>query len=376
MTVASKVLVIGGGFSGMAAAIMLARGGVAVDLVEIDPGWRSYGAGISLHGATLRVFQTLGVLDGFCKAGATTSGLVIRKPQDDAIIARIPTPPAPGVDLPGNAAIMRPALARLLAEATRAAGVHVRLGLTFTTIAQDADGVDVQFSDGSTGRYDAVIGADGLYSATRRALMPDAPVPRFVGQSVWRAELPTPEAIETLTMWLGRSVKAGINPVGPGRSYLFLTEDKPENDWIDEADLLPRMRALMGRFPSPLLSAVAAGLGADSKVIYRPLEALLVPQPWFAGRVMLIGDAVHATTPHLGAGACIGMEDGIVIAEELQRAASVAEAFSAHQARRWDRCRMVVENSARLSQIEITGGDQGEHHAIMGRSVVALTEAI
>lgn len=376
MTAVSKVLVIGGGFSGMAAAIMLARGGVAVDLVEIDPGWRSYGAGISLHGATLRVFQTLGVLDGFCNAGATTSGLVIRKPQDDAIIARIPTPPAPGVDLPGNAAIMRPALARLLAEATRAAGVHVRLGLTFTTIAQDADGVDVQFSDGSTGRYDAVIGADGLYSATRRALMPDAPVPRFVGQSVWRAELPTPEAIETLTMWLGRSVKAGINPVGPGRSYLFLTEDKPENDWIDEADLLPRMRALMGRFPSPLLSAVAAGLGADSKVIYRPLEALLVPQPWFAGRVMLIGDAVHATTPHLGAGACIGMEDGIVIAEELQRAASVAEAFSAHQARRWDRCRMVVENSARLSQIEITGGDQGEHHAIMGRSVVALTEAI
>lgn len=376
MTAASKVLVIGGGFSGMSAAIMMARGGIAVDLVEIDPGWRSYGAGISLHGATLRVFQTLGILDKFCETGAVTDGLVIRKPHNDEVIVRIPTPPAPGVDLPGNAAIMRPELARLLAEATREAGVNVRLGVTFKTIAQDADGVDVTFSDDSTGRYDAVIGADGLFSATRKALMPEAPAPRFVGQSVWRAELPTPEGVDTLNMWLGRGVKAGINPVSEDRSYIFLTEDKPENDWVDEADLLPRMKALMARFPSPVLTAVAEGLGPDSKLIYRPLEAMLLPQPWSAGRVMLIGDAVHATTPHLGAGACIGMEDGIVIAEELLARASVAEAFAAHEARRWERCRMVVENSARLSEIEVTGGDQGEHNAIMGRSVVALTEQI
>lgn len=376
MTAASKVLVIGGGFSGMSAAIMMARGGIAVDLAEIDPGWRSYGAGISLHGATLRAFRTLGVLDRFCETGAVTDGLVIRKPHNDEVITRIPTPPAPGVDLPGNAAIMRPALAAILSQATREAGVNVRLGCSFAGIVQDADGVDVSFADGSSARYDAVIGADGLYSATRQALMPDAPSPRFMGQAVWRAELPTSEGVDTLNMWLGRGVKAGINPVGQGRSYIFLTEDKPENDWIDESELLPRMQALLARFPSPILSGVSAGLSTDSRLIYRPLEGMLLPQPWSVGRVMLIGDAVHATTPHLGAGACIGMEDGITIAEELLARASVTGAFAAHEARRWERCRMVVENSARLSEIEITGGDQSEHNAIMGRSVVALTQAI
>ncbi|MBE3637602.1 FAD-dependent oxidoreductase [Mangrovicoccus algicola] len=376
MAAARKVLVIGGGFSGMSAAIMLARGGVETDLVEIDAGWRSYGAGISLHGATLRAFAQLGILDEFRAEGSATDGLVVRLPHNDQVIVTIPTPPMPGTGLPGNAAIMRPALAAILARATRGAGVNVRLGLSFEAIAQDADGVDVTFTDGSAARYDAVIGADGLYSKTRQVMMPDAPRPAYVGQAVWRAELPTPEGIETLNMWLGKGIKVGINPVSAGRAYMFVTEDRPANDWVDEAELLPRMTALLEQFPSPILTRVKQGLSVQSKLIYRPLERLLLPQPWNAGRVMLIGDAVHATTPHLGAGACIGMEDGIVLAGELLGKPTVAEAFAAHQARRWDRCAMVVENSGRLSEIEITGGDQAEHNAIMGRSMAALTEPV
>lgn len=378
MTVAAArhVLVIGGGFSGMAAAIMLARGGIQTDLVEIDPGWRSYGAGISLHGATLRVFDRLGVLDAFAATGAATDGLVLRQPQDDAVIATLPTPAMPGIGLPGNAAIMRPALAAILSQATRAAGVRVRLGCSFQTIVQDAGAVHVGFTDGSTGRYDAVIGADGLNSQLRATLMPEAPRPVYVGQAVWRAELPTPAGIDTLTMWLGQGLKVGINPVSRDRSYMFITEDRPRNDRVDEALLLPRMTAMLDRFASPILTGVKHGLGPDSKLIYRPIEKMLLPQPWHVGRIMLIGDAVHATTPHLGAGACIGMEDGLVIAEELLRAQTVAGAFDAHEARRWPRCAMVVGNSARLSEIEITGGDPQEHRSLMGRSMQALAEPV
>ncbi len=371
-----KCLVIGGGFAGMSAAIMLARGGWQVDLIEMDPDWRNYGAGISLHGATLRVFLALGILDRFCQTGAVTDGLVIRNPADDSQIARLPTPPAPGLALPGNAAIMRPTLAAILSEATRAAGVRVRLGRSFTTLTETADGVQVAFTDGSTGLYDAVVGADGLYSATRAAIMPGAPSPTYVGQAVWRAELPTPAEVETLTMWMVRGLKAGINPVDRTRSYIFITEDQPERARIPAEALLPAMRALLDQFPSPVLTAVKNGLGPQSQIIYRPLEKLLLPLPWHRGRVMLIGDAAHATTPHLGAGACIGMEDGVVLAEELAKADDVATAFAAHEARRWDRCRMVVENSARLSEIEVTGGSHQEHQAIMGRSVVALIDPI
>ncbi|HEX5341929.1 MAG TPA: NAD(P)-binding protein, partial [Duganella sp.] len=78
---AKKILIIGGGFSGMAAAIQLRKQALDVDVVEIDPGWRSYGAGISLGGATLRAFRTLGILPQFLERGAADDGVDIFLPH-------------------------------------------------------------------------------------------------------------------------------------------------------------------------------------------------------------------------------------------------------------------------------------------------------
>ena len=99
-----------------------------------------------------------------------------------------------------------------------------------------------------------------------------------------------------------------------------------------------------------------------------------MPQPWFRGRVVLIGDTVHATTPHLASGACIGIEDALVLAEELDRVRTSTARSRPFRHRRWERCRMVVENSARLGEIEITGGDKDEHAQIMRASMAALAQ--
>ena len=111
-------------------------------------------------------------------------------------------------------------------------------------------------------------------------------------------------------------------------------------------------------------------------IVYRPLELLLLPRPWSKGRIALIGDAAHATTPHLASGACIGLEDAIVLAEELDKATSVPAALAAFEERRWDRCRMVVENSGRVAEIEIAGGNPAEAAKIMGDSLKALAAPI
>jgi 2-polyprenyl-6-methoxyphenol hydroxylase-like FAD-dependent oxidoreductase len=372
---AQRILVIGGGFSGMSAAIELRKLGAEVDLVEIDPEWRNYGAGISLGGATLRAFRSLGVLDAFLERGSAQDGVSIRLPHGPQV-AQLPTPRIAGPDVPGGGAIMRPVLAQILADATRAAGTRVHLGCTFSTIEQDADGVDVSFTDGRRERYDLVVGADGLYSKVRQALFPDAPKPRYSGQGVWRAVVPRPPEIETATMWIGPKVKPGVNPVSKTHMYLFITEPRPVNEHLDPSSFVERVRALLADFPAPELQAIRAGLGADSMIVYRPLEGLLVPQPWSSGRVALIGDAVHATTPHLASGACIGIEDAIVLAEELARQADLAPALAAFGERRWERCRMVVENSARLGEIEIEGGDKAEHERIMRASLMALAQPI
>ena len=370
-----RALIIGGGFSGMSAAISLRRIGVDVDLVEIDPAWRSYGAGITLSGATLRAFGMLGVLSevaaqGFCADDCDVCA------ADGRVLMRIPTPRLAGPAVPGTGGIMRPVLAKILADATRASGTRVRLGSTFTRIAPAESDVEVAFHDGSTERYDLVIGADGLNSSVRAAILPDAPRPKFTGQGVWRAVVPRPPEVVRAAMFMGRRHKAGVNPVSQQEMYLFLTEDRASNEYVAAEQLQPQLSALLSEFPAPVLVQIRDGLGAQSRIVYRPLEGLLVPRPWGKGRVLLIGDAVHATTPHLASGAGLGIEDGLVLAEEFKSEGAIAETIDRFQDRRWERCRLVVENSLRLGDIERTGGSQQEHTDLMRQSMMALAQPI
>lgn len=370
-----SALVVGGGFSGMSAAIELRKRGIAVDLVEIDPHWRNYGAGISIGGPTLRAFGTLGILEQFLVEGYACDGLDIFSP-DGVLLTQVSTPRIAGDEVPGSGAVMRPVLANILADSTRASGTDVRLGCTVTELEQDAEGVTVDFSDGSRRRYDLLIGAEGLYSSLRTRLLPEAPQPRYSGQGVWRAVLPRPASITRTMLWVGDHLKVGLNPVSQDEMYMFVNEDRPVNDFVPPEQFLIRLKALLEPFSAPEVCHAKAMLDERSLVIFRPLEGLLVEQPWYRGRVVLIGDAVHATTPHLASGACIGIEDAIVLAEELEKAASLPTALENFQQRRWERCRLVVENSMRLGEIEINGGDKAEHMHIMHASFAALAQPI
>jgi len=107
---------------------------------------------------------------------------------------------------------------------------------------------------------------------------------------------------------------------------------------------------------------------------YRPLEAVLLPDPWFRGRVILIGDAVHATTPHLASGAGMAIEDGLVLAEELARDSDIDAALPRFMRRRYERGKLVVENSLRLGEIEMSHGSPTEHSRLMLAAAAALAQ--
>lgn len=370
-----KVLIVGGGFSGMSAAIELCKHGIEVDLVEIDPNWRAEGAGITICGATLRAFKTLGILEEYLKVGSAHSGLDVHAPHGLHLM-HIPTPLIGDPDVPSAGAIMRPALAKILAEKTKASGTNVRLGLTFSEMEQDIEGVNVTFTDGTNSTYDLVIGADGLYSQVRKTQFPEAAEPKYVGQGVWRAVLPRLSEVNNTMMWVGQNLKAGLNPMSKDQMYMFVTQDNAPGTWIKGEEALVKLKDIMQAFPAPLLQQVASMLDADSQINYRPLENLLVPAPWYNNRIVMIGDTVHATTPHMAAGACIGIEDAIVLVQELANQSSLDKALATFQNRRWERCRMVVENSARLAQIEMEDGDKQEHMGIMRDSHIALAQPI
>ncbi|MDD0837747.1 FAD-dependent oxidoreductase [Curvibacter sp. HBC61] len=376
MTAVKKVLVVGGGFSGMAAAIRMRRHGIEVDLVEIDPQWCPMGAGITLGGASLRALQTLGVYEAVAEQGHVVSGVEICLPTGQKV-ADLPTPIPVGSTVEGGGGIMRPTLARILADATRQAGVSVRLGCSWSAISQDSEGVAVLFDDGSHGRYDLVVGADGVHSKLRSQFFPEVKPPEYIGQGVWRAVLPRPDAIVRPRMWLGQHIKVGVNPVSSTHMYMFITEDRPTKEHIDPATWPQVFAGLMRGFPDPLITAlIPHALTPEAAIDYRPLANLLVPAPWNRGRLVLIGDTVAATTPHLASGAGIGIESGIVLADELAAASALQPALDAFHARRWDRCRLVIQNSERLCRIEIEGGDKQEHAQIMRDSLAALAQPI
>jgi 2-polyprenyl-6-methoxyphenol hydroxylase-like FAD-dependent oxidoreductase len=177
-------------------------------------------------------------------------------------------------------------------------------------------------------------------------------------------------------LWVGQSTKVGLNPVSADDMYIFVNENRPGKDRLADSELGEGLRALLAPYAAPLIRQARGLIDATSQIIFRPLEGLLVPLPWHKGRIVLIGDAIHATTPHLASGAGIGIEDAIVLAEECEAADDAESALKAFERRRWERCRMVVRNSGRLGEIEIANGDKTEHARLMEQSFRALAEAI
>lgn len=337
-----SILVVGGGIGGLTSAIALRRKGFSVDVIERDPDWSVYGVGIIQQGNVIRAMTELGLIDDYISAGFGFDCVQVFIPTGQCV-AEIPTPRL--VDgYPGNVGIGRRALHKVLGDRTIEAGATVRLGLTVASFDDDGEGVFVTFSDGSSGRYDLVIGADGLYSQTRGMIFPETPKPEFTGQSVWRYNFKRTPDVIGLQAYEG-ATGIGLVPLSDELMYIYITTPEPGNPRYAKEELAEAMRSKIAAIPSPAIAALVKQITEDDEVVYKPLEWLLLEGAWHKGRVVLLGDAVHATTPHLGQGAGMAIEDGLVIADELVAADDIESALVAYRNRRFERCRYIVEAS-------------------------------
>lgn len=363
------VLIVGGGIGGMAAALIFAGAGTAVTLIDADPEWRVYGAGITVTGLSLRAFDALGLLPAIRERGFVGAGMRARN-ADGSLIREIPSPPDPK-PIQSGGGIMRPVLHELMSARVRSAGIDIRLGVTVTELAQDPDGVDIRFSDGRAGRFDLVVGADGINSATRKMIFPDAPEPRFTGQGCWRVVADRPVEIDRAEMYFGGAVKVGLTPISQDQMYMFILEHVPDNPWFEPAVHADHVRELLAPFGGHV-ATVRDHITDDTPINYRPLEWLMMPDPWYVGRVVLIGDAAHATTPHMASGAGLAVEDALVLGEEMQRHVDIAQALRAFMSRRYERAKLVVLNSVKIGEIEMSGENIREGAAMIGSTMQEL----
>jgi len=363
-----RILIIGGGIGGLTSAIALRRDGHAVDVIERDPDWAVYGVGIIQQANVIRAMAELGLVDDYLDASFAFDEVEVYLPSGQ-LAATIPSERLVE-GYPANVGIARPALHKILGDRTIASGANVRLGFTATRIADGATATSVDFSDGSSAAYDIVIGADGVRSATRAMLFPEAPEPEFTGQSVWRYNFKRTPDVTCLQAYEG-AIGVGLVPLSDTLMYMYVTTPEPGNPRYPTHGLAAAMRGKLVNHP-PAIARLLPHISDDEAVVYKPLEWLFLTGAWHKGRTVLIGDAIHATTPHLGQGAGMAIEDSIVLAQEIARHESPDAAFRAFHDRRFDRCRYIVEASLSMCRSQLGTGPAVEQLTL----VRAMTEVV
>jgi 2-polyprenyl-6-methoxyphenol hydroxylase-like FAD-dependent oxidoreductase len=379
MSSINKVLIVGGGIGGLSLGIALRRAGKEAEIVELQTAYNVYGVGIIQQANALRALDAIGVADEAMRRGSPYGKVKMCAPHG---VPFGETGMPPLGRFPTHNGISRKILHDVLYEAAVANDVNIRMGLTVNAILDEGAGVQVTFTDGSKGTYDLVVGADGILSKVRSLVFGDYK-PNYVGSSVWRYAFKRHPDLDTGYMFFGKRAKLGLIPMTAETMYMFVvTAEGDDNPFIPEAELVPRLKAYLREFPAKMVQDIVEDITDPQKVIYRPLETLVLPAPWYKKRVVLIGDAAHATIPQLGSGAALAIEDAVVLSELLQTDAGIETILENYMTRRFGRCKMVVDASTTLAEWEqmewkgIPLPEGANMGMLMGKTLMALTEPI
>ena len=331
-----RVLVVGGGVGGLAAAIAFSQRGVEVLLIERRPDFSIPGVGLGQPSNALRIYERFGVLENILDTGYIFDRLTFFDNQRRLIADH--KFQLGDERIPAFCALPRSDLHGILMGAARKLGVAVRMDTHIVEYLENNDeGVTVKFCDGSEHSFDLVAGFDGIRSTTRQYLFGNAFHPRHCGFGAWRIQVPRPDYVTGIEIWQGVRGKSGGMPIAKDMMYVFNILPEPVDAFYKPEELAPLFKERLAQY-GDYIAEVREQLNETSDIVYSPLEPLLVPWPWHKGRVLIGGDAAHVVPPHLTQGAAQAVEDAYVLARELTQAdGSVEERLMRYSQQRYMR---------------------------------------
>jgi len=339
------VLIVGGGIGGLTLAAALARRSIEAELIERAPIWSPVGAGIGLGINAMTALSQIGAAAGVLERGATFQRWNLEDANGRLIISFDLAEAARRAKVPA-VSIHRADLHHALIAA--AAPVPIRLGTTLATLAGDAEGVDVTFSDGTAKRYALVVGADGIKSQVRELAFGQVPV-RYAGYTSFRAVVDLARAMpDMIEMW-GRGRRIGLAPINGEKLYCYTTLSMAAAEPDPPEQRLAMFRRAYGKFGGSFPEVLAQITSPEQ--LFRTDINEIIGSPWRKGRILLIGDAAHAMTPNLGQGGAMAIEDAIVLSRMLDAHRSIDAALDEYVTRRLRRVTLIQNRSRSFGRL-------------------------
>lgn len=346
-----RAIIIGGGIGGLCAAITLRQAGIEATVYEKSERLGEVGAGLVLWPNAIRVLRQLGAAKMVIEAGST-----IEHGQFRTAAGKILSLSEPGElrRLYGEptVAIHRADLHRILLSLLPAAAVQ--LNTEGVKIEQDATGVTAHLTGGQTDRADLLIGADGVHSQIRGQLLPAVTL-RYSGYTAWRGVVDTHDEVAlglTSETW-GRGRRFGVVPIAAHRVYWYATLNQPAGRSYTPLEQKKLLQQQFKGWVTPIESLLEAT--PAETILHHDIYDIPPLARWSEGRVTLLGDAAHPTTPNMGQGACMAIESAYVLARCLATEAELPAALHAYERERRPRTAWVTNQSwqiGRAGQLE------------------------
>jgi 2-polyprenyl-6-methoxyphenol hydroxylase-like FAD-dependent oxidoreductase len=343
-----KVAILGAGIGGLTTALALKKKGMSIPVFEAADEIRAVGAGIWMPPNAMRVFDKLGIGDEIRKSGIQLKQLEVRDFKD-ALISIVD-----GAELEKKygsrtVSIERSKLHHIIASALDPN--QVNLGYACAHVFIEENQVRLDFKNGENAFVDQLIASDGLKSVTRQTYFKNRQL-RYSGQTCFRGLITMKNfkyfQDSSVEFW-GNGTRFGMSPVGTDKYYWYSTIVGPSNQSFSQQQMRDFVRNHFQDYPASVKGILDSFESCE--IIHTDLFDLNPDDIWVHDRIVLLGDSAHATTPNLGQGAAMAVEDAYKLAEEMSKTPDCKKSFSNYNQKRKDRVAFIVETSFKIAQL-------------------------